>query len=97
MAEQQPALIRAMPNLVPSVAPPGMGLTTVEWATGDGSPGVVYVQEGEGEEQLFARGAEGRQDATWIHPRRPSTSASTPTRSANGSSTPPPSSWNIRR
>jgi hypothetical protein len=39
----------------------------IEWSTGDGSPGVIYV-EAEGEERLFARGAEGSQAAPWISP-----------------------------
>ena len=57
--------ITAAPAAVPDG--PGVGTTTISWTTGDGSIGQVYVSATGGPEGLFATGAEGAQEASWIH------------------------------
>jgi hypothetical protein len=54
--------ITARPNPVPS----GAGITTVEWDTGSGEPGGVYVVVDGGEEKLFAEHSSGSVPADWI-------------------------------
>jgi hypothetical protein len=58
------AWIRATPNPVP--LGPGMGSTTVSWATGDPEGGHVYVSLDGEKGRLFATGASGSQEAPWI-------------------------------
>jgi len=58
--------IKATPNPVP--AGPGVGTTTISWATKD-IPAVdvhVFVAAAGGPENLFATAPEGSQDAPWI-------------------------------
>jgi hypothetical protein len=56
--------ISAAPNPVAAGNEPG--LTTIEWDTGDGSEGQVYVSDNSGPERLFAQGTKGSQAAGWI-------------------------------
>jgi len=58
------ARISATPNPVPAGA--GQGITRINWQTGDGSPGEVRVVVAGEPAKLFARGAEGSQEADWI-------------------------------
>lgn len=58
------AYVTASPNPVPAGA--GQGATMVRWSTGDGSPGEVRVAVAGEPEKLFARGAQGSQEAGWI-------------------------------
>jgi glycosyltransferase involved in cell wall biosynthesis len=58
------AFIAATPNPVP--AGPGQGATTIEWSTGDGSEGQVYLRVGEESEHLFSQAPRGSQEATFI-------------------------------
>lgn len=53
---------------VPNPVPPGSGLGTsvINWDTGDGSKGIVYVSVNNGEERLFMKGAKGSEKAAWI-------------------------------
>lgn len=58
------ATITATPNPVP--AGPGFGSTTVNWTTGGGSQGQVYVVLNAEAPKLFGSGASGSQEAPWI-------------------------------
>jgi hypothetical protein len=58
------ATIAAEPNPVP--AGNDLGSTTINWRTGDGTSGQVYVAEDGGAENLFASGPEGSESAPWI-------------------------------
>jgi hypothetical protein len=58
------ARITATPNVVPAGS--GQGTTRIIWQTGDGSPGEVRVAVAGEAEKLFARGAQGSQEADWI-------------------------------
>lgn len=60
---EQP-FIQATPQRVPALTGPGR--TTIEWSTGDGSRGWVYVAVGGAPETAFAVDPEGWQDAPWI-------------------------------
>lgn len=60
------AFIWATPNPVPFGADPGT--TTIEWSTGDGSPGWVFLRHDDGEETLFSHQPVGLQEAAWIQP-----------------------------
>jgi hypothetical protein len=60
------ALLKADPNPVPAAAPGG-GKTTIRWQTGTGENGEVYLVEPE-RERLFAAGASGASEATWLSP-----------------------------
>jgi hypothetical protein len=55
----------------PNPVPPGnpKGRTTITWDTGSDAIGEVYVV-GAGNEQLFASGRQGSQEAPWIQPGR---------------------------
>lgn len=55
-------------SAAPNPPSPGAGLasTTIQWATGDGTHGQVYVSRDGGAESLFAAGAAGSQTAPWI-------------------------------
>ena len=44
----------------------GSGSTEIEWDTGDGSMGFVFVTEDGGKPVLFANGSRGREVAPWI-------------------------------
>ena len=44
----------------------GSGSTKIEWDTGDGSMGFVFVTEDGGKPVLFAKGPRGREVAPWI-------------------------------
>jgi hypothetical protein len=48
----------------------GNGSTEVQWNTGKGSPGFVFVTEDGGEPVLFAKGARGSRVAPWIRKHR---------------------------
>jgi hypothetical protein len=54
-ANPDPAGIRADP-----------AATTIQWNTGDGAEGQIFVAVDGGSEELFARGPSGSQSATWI-------------------------------
>lgn len=56
--------LRATPNPVPPS--PGLGATTLEWATGDGTPGFVYLRQAGGGEVGVASGARGTIEAPWL-------------------------------
>ena len=59
------ATITANPNPVPSG--PGKGTATINWDTGDGSLGEVFVAPNGGAEKRFAgKRAKGSQEANWI-------------------------------
>jgi hypothetical protein len=59
------ASITAQPNPIP--AGPGFGTSTISWNTGTGTPGQVYLAEGDKPEKLFAaESARGALDAPWI-------------------------------
>jgi hypothetical protein len=61
---QTAATIDATPNPVPTGS--GMGTTTINWTTGDGSDGQVYVSADGQPEQLFATASQGPANATWV-------------------------------
>ena len=44
----------------------GSGSTEIEWDTGDGSMGFVFVTEDGGKPVLFANGSRGNEVAPWI-------------------------------
>jgi hypothetical protein len=48
----------------------GSGSTKIDWDTGDGSPGFVFVKEAGGKRFLFANGPRGSQVASWIERQR---------------------------
>ncbi len=56
--------LRAIPN--PGIVTEMHGSTTIEWSTGDGSLGRVYVSKDGGPERLFAEGSKSSADANWI-------------------------------
>ena len=59
------ATIAASPNPVPPGE--GFGTSIINWDTGDGTDGTVYVLAGNGREQKFAGPApRGSLDAPWI-------------------------------
>src|SRR5918997_147020 len=59
------AFIKASPN--PVAARGESGKTTISWSTGeDGEGGQVYVSADGKQEELFAEGKEGPQEAPWI-------------------------------
>jgi hypothetical protein len=59
------ATIAANPNPVPPGE--GFGTAIINWNTGNGTDGTVYVQTGNGQEQKFAGPApRGSLDAPWI-------------------------------
>jgi hypothetical protein len=43
-----------------------LGTTTINWGTGNGTTGQVYVSKDGGTEALFAQGSSGAQPASWI-------------------------------
>jgi hypothetical protein len=59
-----PAVITAKPERV--TFGEGSGSTEIEWDTGDGSMGFVFVTEDVGKPALFANGSRGREVAPWI-------------------------------
>ena len=59
-----PAVITAKPERV--TVSEGSGSTEIEWDTGDGSMGFVFVTEDVGKPALFANGSRGREVAPWI-------------------------------
>jgi len=59
-----PAVIKAKPERV--TFGEGSGSTEIEWDTGDGSMGFVFVTEDAGKPALFATGSRGREVAPWI-------------------------------
>jgi len=59
-----PAVITAKPERV--TFGKGSGSTEIEWDTGDGSMGFVFVTEDVGKPALFANGSRGREVAPWI-------------------------------
>jgi len=59
-----PAVITAKPERV--TFGEGSGSTKIEWDTGDGSMGFVFVTEDGGKPVLFAKGPRGREVAPWI-------------------------------
>jgi hypothetical protein len=59
-----PAVITAQPERV--TFGEGSGSTEIEWDTGDGSMGFVFVTEDVGKPVLFANGSRGREVAPWI-------------------------------
>jgi hypothetical protein len=61
---QRVPMITASPN--PVQTQDGVGPTTINWSTGDGSPGQVYVSIDGQPDTLFAGGSQGTQDAGWI-------------------------------
>lgn len=56
--------ITANPNPVP--AGPSPGTTTIQWDTGDGSWGEIYLALPGLPEKLFTRGPKGSAEAPWI-------------------------------
>jgi hypothetical protein len=62
----EPAFIRATPNPVTTDATGLNGKTRIEWNTGNGKPGMVYLSVNAGPELLVAAGAEGAVDAPYI-------------------------------
>src|SRR4029077_4638396 len=58
------AVITAKPERV--TLGEGSGSTEIEWDTGDGSMGFVFVTEDVGKPVLFANGSRGREVAPWI-------------------------------
>jgi hypothetical protein len=64
-AKGNSARIEAAPNPVP--AGDGLGTTTLQWDTGDGSWGQIYIApDGGAETRMFAQGAKGSKEANWI-------------------------------
>lgn len=63
--QQQTSPITASPNPVP--AGEGNGTTTLNWDTGDGSLGEVYVSVDGGEETVFSKRTQGPEKADWIN------------------------------
>ena len=59
-----PAVITAKPERV--TFGDGSGSTEIEWDTGDGSMGFVFVTEDGGKPVLFANGSRGKEVAPWI-------------------------------
>ncbi|MSQ23385.1 MAG: hypothetical protein EXR58_02365 [Chloroflexi bacterium] len=59
------AILSASPNPVPAGST--SGTTTVNWDTGDGSMGQVYVWQKGGGEVPFGQGGKGALPAPWIH------------------------------
>ena len=59
-----PAVITAKPERV--TLGEGSGSTEIEWDTGDGSMGFVFVTEDGGKPVLFANGSRGKEVAPWI-------------------------------
>ena len=59
-----PAVITAKPERV--MFSEGSGSTEIEWDTGNGSMGFVFVTEADGKPVLFANGARGKEVAPWI-------------------------------
>ena len=59
-----PAVITAKPERV--TLGERSGSTEIEWDTGDGSMGFVFVTEDVGKPVLFANGSQGREVAPWI-------------------------------
>jgi hypothetical protein len=59
-----PAVITAKPERV--TFGEGSGSTEIEWDTGDGSMGFVFVTEDGGKPALFAKGPRSREVAPWI-------------------------------
>jgi hypothetical protein len=62
----EPAFIRATPNPVPTDATGLNGTTTLEWNTGNGKHGLVYLSPNAGPELLVAGGARGAVDVPYI-------------------------------
>ena len=60
----RPAVITAKPERV--TLGEGSGSTEIEWDTGDGSMGFVFVTEDTGKPVLFATGSRGSEVAPWI-------------------------------
>jgi hypothetical protein len=56
--------LTATPNPVPAGS--GSGTTKIDWNTGDGSTGQVYVSRDGAPEKLYAEGKKGSKEATWI-------------------------------
>ena len=61
--EESRGLLTAVPNPVPVDS----SVSTISWATDDGSPGQVCVSQDGGHETLFAEGVSGSQEAGWIN------------------------------
>ena len=59
-----PAVITAKPERV--TLSDGSGSTEIEWDTGNGSMGFVFVTEDGGKPVLFANGSRGKEVAPWI-------------------------------
>jgi hypothetical protein len=59
-----PRVIAAKPERVTLTG--GSGSTEIEWDTGDGSPGFVFVTENGRKPVLFAKGSRGSRVAPWI-------------------------------
>jgi hypothetical protein len=57
-------VITANPDLVTITG--GRGSTDIEWDTGNGSPGIVFVTEDGRKPVLFAKGSRGSRIAPWI-------------------------------
>lgn len=64
----QTGRVTADPN--PAASDSDMGRTQIDWDTGDGSAGQVYVSVDGGPEVLFGGGASGSEAAPWIAPGR---------------------------
>ncbi len=64
LGKQLHAYISAAPNPVPPG--PGAGTTWLDWNTGDGSLGEVYLSENGGPEILFTRSNQSVRDIPWI-------------------------------
>ncbi|MEO6224143.1 MAG: hypothetical protein ABIP90_12920 [Vicinamibacterales bacterium] len=62
----EPAFIRATPNPVPTDATGFNGKTRIEWNTGNGKPGMVYLSINAGPEVLVAVGARRAVDAQYV-------------------------------
>src|SRR4029077_2501972 len=62
-----PAVITAKPERV--TFGEGSGSTEIEWDTGNGSMGFVFVTEDGGKPVLFANGSRGNQVVPWIGKR----------------------------
>src|SRR6267378_2921173 len=60
----RPAVITAKPERI--TLSDGSGSTQIEWDTGNGSMGFVFVTEDGGKPVLFANGSRGKEVAPWI-------------------------------
>ena len=63
---KEPPFVRATPNPVRTDATGLNGSTRIEWNTGDGRPGTLYLSINGGKEMIVAGGARGSVEASYI-------------------------------